>query len=129
MTYILTDGLSGFSLEVLQPGMLIWDILKSCVYGSQRDKSPYLYSFPYFRIIPLVSLSVLIGIVYAVVAPLLLPFLIVYFCLGYVVFVNQVSFVLQTLISCFSYYKFIGTLKDLLCLRCLRCFTMYSCVT
>ncbi|XP_047177679.1 CSC1-like protein At3g54510 [Vigna umbellata] len=57
VTYILTDGLSGFSLEVLQPGMLIWDILKSRVYGSQKETSPYLYSFPYFRIIPLVSLS------------------------------------------------------------------------
>ncbi|XP_068499133.1 CSC1-like protein At3g54510 isoform X2 [Phaseolus vulgaris] len=93
VTYILTDGLSGFSLELLQPGMLIWELLKSCVYGSQRERSPYLYSFPYFRIIPLVSLSVLIGIVYAVVAPLLLPFLIVYFCLGYVVFVNQITMI------------------------------------
>jgi hypothetical protein len=46
---------------------------------------------PYFRIIPFISLSILIGLVYAVVAPLLLPFLIVYFCLGYVVYINQVS--------------------------------------
>ncbi|XP_027923075.1 CSC1-like protein At3g54510 isoform X2 [Vigna unguiculata] len=108
VTYILTDGLSGFSLEVLQPGMLIWDILKSCVYGSQRDKSPYLYSFPYFRIIPLVSLSVLIGIVYAVVAPLLLPFLIVYFCLGYVVFVNQIQDVYETTYeTCGQYWPYI----------------------
>ncbi|WJX36713.1 hypothetical protein P8452_24561 [Trifolium repens] len=91
VTYILTDGLSGFSLEVLQPGLLIWDTLKSCTFGCQREKSPYLYSLPYFRIIPFISLSILIGLVYAVVAPLLLPFLIVYFCLGYVVYINQVS--------------------------------------
>nr|KYP59774.1 putative membrane protein C2G11.09 [Cajanus cajan] len=96
VTYILTDGLSGFSLEVLQPGLLIWDFFKSCIYGCQREKTPYLYSLPYFRIIPLVSLSFLIGIVYAVVAPLLLPFLIVYFCLGYVVYVNQIQDVYET---------------------------------
>ncbi|XP_014499454.1 CSC1-like protein At3g54510 isoform X2 [Vigna radiata var. radiata] len=108
VTYILTDGLSGFSLEVLQPGMLIWDILKSCVYGSQRETSPYLYSFPYFRIIPLVSLSILIGTVYAVVAPLLLPFLIVYFCLGYVVFVNQIQDVYETTYqTCGQYWPYI----------------------
>ncbi|KAL2337144.1 hypothetical protein Fmac_011590 [Flemingia macrophylla] len=93
VTYILTDGLSGFSLEVLQPGLLIWDFLKSSIYGCQRERTPYLYSLPYFRIIPLVSLSFLIGIVYAVVAPLLLPFLIVYFCLGYVVYVNQITMI------------------------------------
>ncbi|GAU46062.1 hypothetical protein TSUD_401410 [Trifolium subterraneum] len=62
VTYILTDGLSGFSLEVLQPGLLIWDALKSCTLGTQREKSPYLYSLPYFRIIPFISLSILIGL-------------------------------------------------------------------
>ncbi|RXH93906.1 hypothetical protein DVH24_015973 [Malus domestica] len=92
MTYILTDGLSGFSLEILQPGLLCWDAIRSCTYGRGKEKTPYLYSLPYFRIIPLVSLSVLIGTVYAVVAPLLLPFLIGYFLLGYAVFINQVNF-------------------------------------
>ena len=101
VTYILTDGLSGFSLELLQPGLLIWDTLRSCTRGYQREQNPYLYSLPYFRIIPLVSLSVLIGIVYAVVAPLLLPFLIVYFCLGYVVYINQVSFSASLLEKCY----------------------------
>ncbi|TKY49678.1 CSC protein [Spatholobus suberectus] len=108
VTYILTDGLSGFSLEVLQPGLLIWDILKSCIYGCQRERSPYLYSLPYFRIIPLVSLSVLIGIVYAVVAPLLLPFLIVYFSLGYIVHINQIQDVYETTYeTCGQYWPYI----------------------
>lgn len=90
MTYILTDGLSGFSLEVLQPGLLIWDFIKSHTYSRGKEKVPYLYSMPYFRVIPFVSLSILIGMVYAVVAPLLLPFLIGYFFFGYAVYVNQV---------------------------------------
>ncbi|GAU51842.1 hypothetical protein TSUD_416250 [Trifolium subterraneum] len=108
VTYILTDGLSGFSLEVLQPGLLIWDALKSCTLGTQREKSPYLYSFPYFRIIPFISLSILIGLVYAVVAPLLLPFLIVYFCLGYVVYINQIQDMYETTYeTCGQYWPYI----------------------
>lgn len=106
VTYILTDGLSGFSLEILQPGLLCWDAIKSCTYGRGKEKTPYLYSLPYYRIIPLVSLSVLIGIVYAVVAPLLLPFLIGYFLLGYAVFINQVdlfnfAFIIQVYYYCY----------------------------
>ncbi|XP_050123204.1 CSC1-like protein At3g54510 isoform X5 [Malus sylvestris] len=89
VTYILTDGLSGFSLEILQPGLLCWDAIRSCTYGRGKETTPYLYSLPYFRIIPVVSLSVLIGTVYAVVAPLMLPFLIGYFLLGYAVYINQ----------------------------------------
>ncbi|MBA0775863.1 hypothetical protein Gotri_010962 [Gossypium trilobum] len=92
MTYILTEGLSGFSLEVLQPGLLIWDFIKSQTYSRGKEKDLYLYSLQYFRIIPIVSLSILIGIVYAVIAPLLLPFLIVYFFLGYAVYINQANF-------------------------------------
>ncbi|XP_012567315.1 CSC1-like protein At3g54510 isoform X2 [Cicer arietinum] len=109
VTYILTDGLSGFSLEVLQPGLLIWDTLKSCcTLDHRRVKSPYLYSLPYFRIIPFVCLSILIGMVYAVVAPLLLPFLIVYFCLGYVVYINQIQDMYAiTYETCGQYWPYI----------------------
>ncbi|KAL6130036.1 hypothetical protein ACLB2K_068417 [Fragaria x ananassa] len=63
VTYILTDGLSGFSLEILQPGLLCWDAMKSCTYGRGKEKTPFLYSLPYYRIIPTVSLSVLIGMI------------------------------------------------------------------
>ncbi|KAL0464499.1 UNVERIFIED_CONTAM: CSC1-like protein [Sesamum latifolium] len=89
MTYILTNGLSGFSLEVLQPGLLIWDAMKSNTWDRGKKKQPYLYSLPYYRVIPSVALCILIGMVYAVVSPLLLPFLVGYFCLGYIVFINQ----------------------------------------
>lgn len=91
MTYILTNGLSGFSLEILQPGLLVWDAMKTHTWDRGKKKRPYLYSLPYYRIIPFVALCILIGMVYAVVSPLLLPFLVAYFCLGYVVFINQVN--------------------------------------
>ncbi|CAL1386882.1 unnamed protein product [Linum trigynum] len=96
VTYILTDGLSGFSFEILQPALLTWDaiVLHTCGRGEGQD--PYLFSIPYFRVIPSVSLSILIGMVYAVIAPLLLPFLVGYFCLGYIVYMNQIEDVYET---------------------------------
>ncbi|KAK6140549.1 hypothetical protein DH2020_025708 [Rehmannia glutinosa] len=108
MTYILTNGLSGFSLEILQPGLLIWDSMKSCMWDRGKKKRPYLYSLPYYRIIPFVALGILIGMVYAVVAPLLLPFLVGYFCLGYIVFINQIQDVyITTYETCGQYWPYI----------------------
>ncbi|XP_023639305.1 CSC1-like protein At3g54510 isoform X2 [Capsella rubella] len=96
MTYILTDGLSGFSLEILQLGLILFDIIRSYTYGRGKERTPYLFSFPYFRVIPTVSLSIMIGMIYAVVAPLMLPFLVGYFCLGYIVYFNQMEDVYET---------------------------------
>ncbi|KAL0379827.1 UNVERIFIED_CONTAM: CSC1-like protein [Sesamum angustifolium] len=108
MTYILTNGLSGFSLEVLQPGLLIWDAMKSNTWDRGKKKRPYLYSLPYYRVIPSVALCILIGMVYAVVSPLLLPFLVGYFCLGYIVFINQTQDVyITTYETCGQYWPII----------------------
>ncbi|XP_030465755.1 CSC1-like protein At3g54510 isoform X1 [Syzygium oleosum] len=108
ITYILTDGLSGFSLEILQPGLLLWDLIKSLTYRQRKEKEPYLYSLPYFRVIPVVSLAMLIGMVYALVVPLLVPFLICYFCLGYVVYINQITDVYAvTYETCGKYWPYI----------------------
>ncbi|XP_038688848.1 CSC1-like protein At3g54510 [Tripterygium wilfordii] len=108
VTYILTDGLSGFSWEILQPGLLLWDGMMSCIFGRGTDENPYLYSLPYFRVIPFTSLSILIGMVYAIVAPLLLPVLVVYFCLGYIVYINQIQDVyVPTYETCGQYWPYI----------------------
>ncbi|CAH2064139.1 unnamed protein product [Thlaspi arvense] len=108
MTYILTDGLSGFSLEILQLGLVTFDIIRSCAYGRGKEKNPYLFSFPYFRVIPTVSLSIMIGMIYAVVAPLMLPFLVGYFCLGYIVYFNQMEDVYEmTYDTCGRFWPFI----------------------
>ncbi|KAL6562949.1 hypothetical protein OROHE_005536 [Orobanche hederae] len=108
MTYILTNGLSGFSLEILQPGLLMWDAMKSRTWDRGKKKQPYLYSLPYYRVIPFVALCILIGMVYAVVAPLLLPFLVGYFCLGYIVFINQIQNVyITTYETCGQYWPYI----------------------
>ncbi|XP_055817977.1 CSC1-like protein At3g54510 isoform X2 [Solanum dulcamara] len=108
VTYILTNGLAGFSLEILQPGLLLWDTLKSYTWDRGKKKHPYVYSLPYYRIVPFVSLCMLIGIVYAVVSPLLLPFLVGYFLLGYAVFINQIEDVyITTYETCGLYWPYI----------------------
>nr|XP_016501113.1 PREDICTED: CSC1-like protein At3g54510 isoform X1 [Nicotiana tabacum] len=108
VTYILTNGLAGFSLEILQPGLLLWDTLKSYTWDHGKKKHPYVYSLPYYRIIPFVALCMLIGIVYAVVSPLLLPFLVGYFLLGYAVFINQIENVyITTYETCGRYWPYI----------------------
>ncbi|XVF82089.1 hypothetical protein PTKIN_Ptkin16aG0016000 [Pterospermum kingtungense] len=104
ITYILTEGLSGFSFEILQPGLLLWDFLKSHTYRRGKEKDLYLYSLQYFRIIPTVSISILIGIVYAVIAPMMLPFLIVYFFLGYAVYITQIQDVYDTVYDTFGQF-------------------------
>uniref|UniRef100_A0A0D9VA93 CSC1/OSCA1-like 7TM region domain-containing protein n=1 Tax=Leersia perrieri TaxID=77586 RepID=A0A0D9VA93_9ORYZ len=103
ITYILTDGMSGFSLEVLQFGLLTWHFFRTHSIG--HSEQPYLYGFPYYRVVPTVSLAVLIGMVYAVVAPLLLPILVIYFLLGYAVYINQMEDVYEiTYDTCGQYW-------------------------
>ncbi|KAH9619753.1 hypothetical protein KSS87_002049 [Heliosperma pusillum] len=107
-TYILSDGLSGFSLEILQLGLLTWDTIKTHTFGRGKKKSPYVFSLPYFRVIPFVCLCFLIGMVYALVAPLLLPFLVGYLYLGYAVYMNQIEDVYPTFYeTCGRYWPYI----------------------
>ncbi|KAL5827226.1 hypothetical protein ACOSQ3_019059 [Xanthoceras sorbifolium] len=108
LTYILADGLSGFSLEALQAGIVLLDFIKSHTCGRGKEKNPYLYSLPYCRVIPVVSLSILIGSVYAIVSPLLLPVLVGYFFLGYAVYINQIQDVYETVYdTCGQYWPYI----------------------
>lgn len=107
-TYILTDGLSGFSLELLQAGLLTWNAIKTHTYGRGKKRSPYLFSLPYFRVIPFVCLSLLIGMVYALVAPLLLPFVVGYLYFGYAVYINQIEDVYPTMYeTCGQYWPYV----------------------
>jgi hypothetical protein len=54
-----------------------------------------VYSLPYYRQLPHVLLFVMVGLTYSIITPLLLPFLLVYFILGYIVFRNQILHVYE----------------------------------
>ncbi|KAF8733919.1 hypothetical protein HU200_014776 [Digitaria exilis] len=86
-TYVLTSGWASLSSELMQLFSLTWNFIRRYILRMTEDD--FLYSFPYHTEVPKVLLFGLLGFTCAVLAPLILPFLLLYFCLGYVVYRNQ----------------------------------------
>lgn len=97
MTYVLTSGWNGLACEVVQ----LWPLLCNLIYKFvlRKDHGPFdgEYTFPYQTEVPRVLLFGLLGLNYAILAPLILPLLLVYFCLAYLVYRNQVCFLVVEL--------------------------------
>jgi hypothetical protein len=94
MSYIMTTGWAGFPLEILNITTLIINYFKRHTLAEDsKQVTLEIYSLPYYRIIPNVLLFIFVGIIYAPIAPLLPPFLLIYFALGYVIFKNQVRLI------------------------------------
>lgn len=91
ITYVLTSGWASLSSEVMQLFGLVWNFLKKYVFRIKEDDPASVPSFPYHTEIPRVLLLGLLGFTCSILAPLILPFLLVYFLLGYVVYRNQAS--------------------------------------
>ncbi|KQK13814.1 hypothetical protein BRADI_1g12670v3 [Brachypodium distachyon] len=87
-TYVLTSGWASLSSEVMQLFGLIWNFLRKYILRRKED-SDYIPSFPYHTELPKVLLFGLLGFTCSVLAPLILPFLLLYFFLAYVVYRNQ----------------------------------------
>ncbi|KAG0559254.1 hypothetical protein KC19_10G090800 [Ceratodon purpureus] len=95
ITYIMTTGWAGMPLEILQSGSLILNFLKRHTVEKNKPLLDQVLSLPYYRTLPTVLFFVLLGLVYSIVNPLILPFLLMYFLLGYIVFKNQVLHVYE----------------------------------
>ncbi|EFJ15037.1 hypothetical protein SELMODRAFT_156268 [Selaginella moellendorffii] len=95
ITYILTTGWTGFSTEILQLGIFLLNFIKVRILGKTTFDETDAISLPYYRALPSVQLFILLGLMYAVLAPLLLPFLLIYLVFGYIVYRNQVLFVYE----------------------------------
>jgi len=95
ITYILTTGWAGFPLEILQSGVLAFNFMTRMYVDIHRPLLTGVYSLPYYRQLPHVLLFVMVGLTYSIITPLLLPFLLVYFILGYIVFRNQILHVYE----------------------------------
>ncbi|CAD6269440.1 unnamed protein product [Miscanthus lutarioriparius] len=95
ITYVLTSGWASLSSEVMQLFGLIWNFIRKYVLRMRED-TEFVPSFPYHTEVPKVLLFGLLGFTLSVLAPLILPFLLVYFCLGYVVYRNQLLNVYRT---------------------------------
>ncbi|XP_042416926.1 CSC1-like protein RXW8 isoform X1 [Zingiber officinale] len=90
ITYVLTSGWASLSTEIMQPFALLWNFFRRYIFRIMEEDPDCILSFPYHTEVPRVLLFGLLGFTCAILAPLILPFLLVYFLLGYVVYRNQI---------------------------------------
>jgi len=94
MTYIMIDGWTSIAAEVLRLWPLLWYHIKSALFvRTDKERVKVIPASPaaYFIVLPRLSLYILLGLVYAVISPLILPFLCVFFAFGFLIYRNQVS--------------------------------------
>ena len=81
-------------------------------FVKNEDDDIEVPSISYHTEIPKILFFGLLGVTYFFLAPLILPFLLVYLCLGYIIFRNQVSwksfssFDLNFVFDAFQFYHF-----------------------
>ncbi|KAG8634069.1 CSC1-like protein At1g32090 isoform X2 [Manihot esculenta] len=93
ITYIMVDGWAGIAGEILRlKPLVIFHLKNMFLVKTERDREkamdPGSVDFP--ETLPSLQLYFLLGIVYAVVTPILLPFIIVFFALAYLVYRHQI---------------------------------------
>lgn len=89
IAYVVTSGWTSTSSELFRIFPLICSLIRRPFAKSADDDELEVPSIPYHRDIPRICFFGLLGITYFFLAPLILPFLLIYFCLGYIVFRNQ----------------------------------------
>ncbi|KGN55705.1 CSC1-like protein At1g32090 [Cucumis sativus] len=93
ITYIMVDGWAGIASEILRLKPLVIFHLKNLfMVKTERDRAkamdPGSVEFP--ETLPSLQLYFLLGIVYSVVTPILLPFILVFFAFAYLVYRHQI---------------------------------------
>ncbi|KAJ9705628.1 hypothetical protein PVL29_003613 [Vitis rotundifolia] len=88
IAYVVTSGWTGASSELFRVIPLICSLIRKPFVKSEDDDIE-VPSIPYHREIPKILFFGLLGITYFFLAPLILPFLLVYLCLGYIIYRNQ----------------------------------------
>ncbi|CAK9162947.1 unnamed protein product [Ilex paraguariensis] len=88
ISYVVTSGWTSSASGLLQMGPLTCNFIKT-TFSRKFDADFEVPSIPYHGEIPRILLFGLLGITYFFLAPMILPFLLVYYCLGYIVYRNQ----------------------------------------
>lgn len=91
MTYVLTSGWASLSCEVMQFFALFCNLVKRFILRTNDDSSNGIFSFPYHTEAPRLLLFGFLGFTCSILAPLILPVLLIYFSLAYLVYKNQAS--------------------------------------
>ncbi|XVF60586.1 hypothetical protein PTKIN_Ptkin08bG0060100 [Pterospermum kingtungense] len=89
IAYVVTSGWTSLSSELFRLIPLLCSFLKRLFAGKDDDDDFEIPSIPYHSEIPRVLFFELLGVTYFFLAPLILPFLLVYYCLGYIIYRNQ----------------------------------------
>ncbi|XP_050368491.1 calcium permeable stress-gated cation channel 1-like isoform X3 [Argentina anserina] len=93
ITYIMVDGWAGISAEILMLKPLIMFHLKNTFLvktDKDREEAMDPGSIEFHTREPRILLYILLGLVYSTMTPILLPFILVFFCLAYLVFRHQI---------------------------------------
>ncbi|PIN22378.1 hypothetical protein CDL12_04917 [Handroanthus impetiginosus] len=93
ITYVMVDGWAGVAGEILRLKPLIFFHLKNFfLVKTEKDREEAMDpgSIGFNTGEPQIQLYFLLGLVYAVVTPVFLPFILVFFTLAYVVFRHQI---------------------------------------
>lgn len=94
ITYIMVDGWAGIAAEILMlKPLIIFHLKNFFLVKTEKDREEAMDpgSLGFNTGEPRIQFYFLLGLVYATVTPLLLPFIIVFFALAYVVFRHQVK--------------------------------------
>lgn len=110
IAYVVTSGWTSTSSELFRLTTLIFNFIKRNICRKFDDEFE-VPSVPYHSEIPRILLFGLLGITYFFLAPLILPFLLVYYCLGYLIYRNQVGCFLLILWVHNDEFYILGTRK------------------
>ncbi|XP_029128502.1 CSC1-like protein RXW8 isoform X2 [Cajanus cajan] len=89
-TYVLSSGWASLACEVMQFFPLLCNIVERFILRHKEDTLNGNLSFPYHTEVPKVLLFGFLGFTCSILAPLILPFLLIYFFLAYLVYRNQI---------------------------------------
>ncbi|XP_065860502.1 CSC1-like protein At1g69450 [Euphorbia lathyris] len=87
VAYVVTSGWTSVLSELFRVIPLTCSLLTGCCKSSDEELD--IPSVPYHKDIPRILFFGLLGITYFFLAPIILPFLLVYLCLAYIIFRNQ----------------------------------------
>ncbi|KAK8478262.1 hypothetical protein V6N11_024171 [Hibiscus sabdariffa] len=89
-TYVLSSGWASLSCEIMQPYPLFYNLFLKFILRKDQDPSHCALTFPHHTEIPRLLLFVLLGFTFSIMAPSILPFLLVFFFLAFLVYRNQI---------------------------------------
>lgn len=93
ITYIMVDGWAGVAAEILRlKPLIIFHLKNAFLVKTERDREQAMDpgSLGFSTAEPRIQLYFLLGLVYSVVTPFFLPFIVIFFGLSYVVFRHQI---------------------------------------